>query len=92
MPREKRTPAQDAAVFSYWRTTVAGVEGRQRADRGALEASIPRARRSWCLRARERPRDTHVLKRGDFLKPAEPVEPGVPAFLNPLPAGAPPTG
>ena len=30
-----------------------------------------------------------MLKRGDFLKPGKPVEPGVPAFLNPLPAGAP---
>ena len=53
--------------------------------------SIPKARRSWCCRPRERPRDTHLLKRGNWLKPGEPVEPGVPAFLNPLPAGAPPT-
>ena len=32
-----------------------------------------------------------MLKRGDFLKPDRAVEPGVPAFLHPLPAGAPPT-
>jgi hypothetical protein len=35
------------------------------------------------------PRETHVLRRGDFLKPAEAVTPGVPAFLHPLPPGAP---
>ena len=49
--------------------------------------SIPRARRNWCSAEREQPRPTHVLQRGDFLKPVKPVEPGVPAFLNPLPAG-----
>src|SRR5437016_5193220 len=33
----------------------------------------------------DQPRETHVLTRGDFLKPAKVVEPGVPAYLNPLP-------
>ena len=36
----------------------------------------------------EDPRETHILKRGDFLQPDRAVTPGVPAFLNPLPAGA----
>ena len=31
---------------------------------------------------------TSVLNRGDWLKPTRGVTPGVPAFLNPLPAGA----
>ncbi len=34
------------------------------------------------LREREKPRATHILQRGDFLKPGKPVTPGVPAFLN----------
>jgi hypothetical protein len=34
-------------------------------------------------------RETHLLGRGDFLKPERSVSPGVPAFLNPLPADAP---
>src|SRR5204863_3627632 len=42
------------------------------------------------LQARSEPRETHRLERGDFLKPREPVTPGVPAFLHPLPPGAPP--
>ena len=37
---------------------------------------------------RDDPRETHVLKRGNFLKPGEKVSAGVPAFLNPLPPGA----
>lgn len=35
------------------------------------------------------PRLTHVMERGDFLSPAEPVEPGVPAVLHPWPEGEP---
>ena len=51
--------------------------------------STPRARRSSsCRSATSRGRPT-VLERGDFLKPAEEVEPGVPAFLHPLPDGRP---
>jgi hypothetical protein len=39
----------------------------------------------------ERPvsRETHLLIRGAYDKPGEKVEPGVPAVLPPLPAGAP---
>src|SRR5207248_2487370 len=33
-------------------------------------------------------RATHLLKRGDWLKPANELSFGVPAFLHPLPAGA----
>jgi hypothetical protein len=35
-------------------------------------------------------RQTHVLKRGDFFQPDRTVQPGVPAFLHPLSAGARP--
>jgi hypothetical protein len=33
-------------------------------------------------------RPTHLLRRGDWLKPADEVNPGVPAFLHPLPPDA----
>jgi len=36
------------------------------------------------------PRSTHLLRRGDYREPAEVVEPGVPEWLHPLPADAPP--
>ena len=65
-----------------------GVEGGQRPDRGALEAASRRARRSWCSSDRERPaRDAHARARR-FPQAGKAVEPGVPAFLNPLPAGS----
>ena len=88
VPAEQRTPAQTAAVFSYWRTTVP--EWQEANDRiEALWRQHPEGSSQLVLKARETPRDTHVLKRGDFLKPGEEVTPGVPAFLHPLPADAP---
>jgi hypothetical protein len=36
------------------------------------------------------PRPTHIFRRGDYREPTERVEPGTPACLHPLPAGAPP--
>jgi hypothetical protein len=37
----------------------------------------------------KKPRDTFILGRGQYDNPKEKVAPGVPAFLPPLPAGAP---
>jgi hypothetical protein len=89
VPRDRRTPAQGAAVFSYWRTTVAEwKDANERIE--ALWRQHPEGSSQLVLQARERPRDTHVLKRGDFLKPGKRVAPGVPAFLHPLPPGAAP--
>ncbi len=52
-----------------------------------LEALEPP--RSLVMAELEKPRPTFVMKRGNFLDPGEPVEPGVPEVLHPLPAEAP---
>ena len=89
LPRDKRTPDQDDVVFGYWRTTVAEwAEANKRIE--DLWKQYPEGTTQLVLAARDQPRDTHVLKRGNFLKPGVHVDPGVPAFLNPLPADAPP--
>ena len=65
----------------------AGVEGGQRPDRGALEAVARRrddARRSTARERAARRRTSSSAATGS--SPAKPVTPGVPAFLNPLPA------
>lgn len=88
IPIDKRSPRQIASVFSYWRTTVP--EWSAENDRiEALWKEHPEGTSQLVLRSRDEPRGTHRLDRGDFLKPKEKVEPGVPSFLNPLPAGAP---
>jgi len=88
IPRDKRTPAQLQTVFSYWRTTVA--EWREaNAQIAELWKQHPEGSSQLVLNEREELRETHMLRRGDFLKPDKVVTPGVPAFLHPLPAGAP---
>lgn len=89
IPRDERTPAQTATVFSFWRTTVP--EWKEANDKiEAVWQQHPEGSSQLVLEARQKPRETHVLKRGDFLKPGKTVQPGVPEFLNPLPPGAPP--
>ena len=84
VPHERRSPAQTAALFSYWRTTVADFkETNEKIE--ALWKQWPAATTALTLLARETPRETHLLKRGDWLKPQQDVSAGVPAFLHPLP-------
>jgi mono/diheme cytochrome c family protein len=88
-PTADRTPAQAAAVFSYWRTTVP-----QWRDANARVESLwqqhPRGTSQLVVGERAVPRKTHRLDRGNFLAPAEEAEPGVPAFLHPLASDAAP--
>jgi len=90
IPREKRTAAQYAALFSDFRTTVA--EWNDANDRiDTLWKEHPEGSTQLVMRERDSRRKTSLLARGDFLKPVKPVDRGVPAFLNPLPPGAPTT-
>jgi hypothetical protein len=84
VPAAQRTPFQVQTLFGYWRTTVPDwkAENDQIVEvwRGYPEGSA-----QLVLETRAVPRETHILTRGDFLKPTKLVEPGVPAFLHPLP-------
>jgi len=93
IPREQRSPAQVAAVFSYWRTTV--LEFKEvNARIEALWKEWPEGTPTLVLQARRNqgPEDmrrvAHIFNRGDWLKPGRDVMAGVPAFLNPLPPDA----
>ena len=88
--REQRSSAQRIALFSYWRTTVP--EWKEANKRiGSLWNEWPTGSTSLALMARDEPRDTRLLKRGDFLKPTKPVSAGVPSFLHQLPETYEPT-
>jgi len=83
IPREQRSPHQNAAVFSYWRTTQTEFAGtNERIE--TLWAQWPEGQTQLTFVARDEPRDTRLLKRGDFLKPGQSVSAGVPAILHPL--------
>jgi hypothetical protein len=89
IPRNQRSEAQQAAVFSWWRTTVP--EWKEANDRiEALWKEWPAGDTTLALAERDEPRETHVLRRGDFLKPGKRVAAGTPAFLHPLADAAAP--
>jgi hypothetical protein len=86
VPRQLRSPAQTATVFSHWRALVP----EWKAANDAIEAlwrQHPEGGSQLVLQHQDHLRTTHMLERGNFLKPARSVEPGVPSFLHPLPAG-----
>ncbi|MDX1947897.1 MAG: DUF1553 domain-containing protein, partial [Pirellulaceae bacterium] len=88
-PREQRSPAQAAAIFSYWRTTVPEwKEANERIE--ALWQTHPEGTSQFALMAREDHRPTFLLARGDFLKPVREVSAGTPGFLHPLTPGPSP--
>lgn len=71
------------AIFGYWRTTVAEW-AEANAEIDELGAQFPSGYTQLALAERDTPRVTRRLERGDFLQPAEHVEPGTPAFLHSL--------
>jgi len=88
IPREQRTKAQVETVFSYWRTTVSDWASYNQ-QIAALWQQHPEGTSQLVMNERADTRATFTLKRGDFLRPDKEIEPGVPAFLHPLPADAP---
>ncbi len=84
---ERRSPQQVQTIFGFYRTTVP-----EWADANAKIADLwkqhPEGSTQLVLAERGEMRPTHILERGDFLKPKQQVMPGTPAFLNPMPEGA----
>ncbi len=88
IPAERRSAEQQGAVFSHWRTTVAEwKEAKERIE--ALWREHPEGSSQLVLGERQHKRETHVLTRGDFLKPGKAVTPATPAFLHTWPGKAP---
>ena len=89
------TDTEDAAadpraanLFSIWRATVP--EWRQANDEiEQLWREHPEGTTQLVMNEREETRETHLLLRGDFLKPGKAVQAGTPAFLHAAPEGSP---
>jgi hypothetical protein len=90
---EARTLAEQAAVFTGWRKSVAELQEINDAI-AAWEQQFPAAPTS-VLTAVSRdprdPRDTFLLYRGTWDKPRQKVSPHVPAVLHPMPDSPNPT-
>ncbi|APZ95158.1 PSD1 and planctomycete cytochrome C domain-containing protein [Fuerstiella marisgermanici] len=83
-PAGTRTAEQQADLFRYWRTTVPEFsDANQQIEE--LWQRYPDSDSQLVVRAKLKPRKTHIFKRGDFLSLGEEVSPGVPEFLNPFP-------
>lgn len=68
--------------YQSWTQQRSGLE----AQRAEVEKSVPSA---MVMKDMPQPRNTYVLKRGQYDAPGEEVQPDVPASLPPFPAGAP---
>jgi len=88
IPAAQRTLAQTNTIFSYWRTTRPEWKTVNE-EIESLWKQHPEGSSQFVLKARHDQRETHVLKRGDFLSPGRTVTAGTPEILNPLPEGAP---
>ncbi len=87
IPAAKRSPAQAQTVFAAWRATVKDF-GDANEKIEALWKEWPEGSTSLVAEKRDEPRETSILKRGNFLRPGEKVSAGVPEFLHQLPKGA----
>jgi hypothetical protein len=87
---EGRSADEQAAVFEHWRWFVAGWK-KANDEMDKLWAQWPEGDHVLALADRrpEHRRTTHILQRGDWQKPGDAVQPGVPGILHPLPEGAP---
>jgi len=85
--QEHREPIGNNFLFSHWRTTVPEFKEANEAIEG-LWKQWPEGSTSLVVKKMPDGRTTHLLKRGNFLKPGDEVIAGVPAFLHPLPERA----
>jgi len=91
VPKELRTTAQNAAVFTAWRKSVAELKSINDEIESVLK-SQPAASTS-ILHMAEREtnnlRATHLLDRGNWDQPLQAIEPHVPATFHAFPEHAP---
>jgi len=90
VPAAGRTEAQRAKVERHFLAVAPELAGPN-AEIAALRATSPKYPTSMVMKERDpaNARATQVRTRGEFLKVAESVEPGVPAILHGLPPDAP---
>ncbi len=93
-PAAKRSDAERAELLDWWLVARDGPYREMAGRINALqqEEAAMRARGTIAHVMQERPREgmAHVLFRGDYDKRRDPVKPGTPRFLPPLPGYLPP--
>lgn len=95
IPLRQRSTDQKLALLEYFFEQGAPPDIRELnrewkallKEREELEYEIPT---TMVMAEMAIPRETKILARGDYRNGTEPVTPGVPGFLPPMPPGAPP--
>lgn len=87
---KKWTDDNWGALFSEWRRHKADRFADANQQIEALWKQFPETATQLVAQAVSQPRRTYVLTRGDFLKPANEVAPGVPSFLHAMEGSAAP--
>lgn len=85
---DQRSSEQKRDLFSAFCRNDPGFAALNQQLRSAW-TNWPYPPTTLALQARPQPRVTHLFKRGDRLRPAQRVEPAVPAVLPPLAEGTP---
>lgn len=93
VPREKRTPAQQTELETYfllrfdepYRKLTEELEAARK-EKATVEAAIPT---TMVMQEMEKPRETFMLLRGQYDKKGEKVTAATPTVLPPMPAGLP---
>ena len=85
IPRDRRTAAQQASLNRYFASIVPELKAARK-EIAAFRHTEPVLPTSLVLSERppDNPRATYVHKRGDFLRPTERVEAGVPSLFGPV--------
>jgi mono/diheme cytochrome c family protein len=88
LPGSELTAVQRGRLQEEFLLTLPELQKEAAEIRALRKPSEPPITLGFRERPPENPRPTFVHNRGEFLQPTEQVEPGVPAFLNPLERGA----
>jgi mono/diheme cytochrome c family protein len=86
VPRNERTGEQQTLLRDYFLRVVAAQTAEMRKKIAALQASLPPLVPTLVMQERlpANARVTRIHQRGEFLRPQEVVQPGVPSVLHPL--------
>lgn len=88
--RPERTAEQQSALAAYYRSIAPALAlARARLAELRKERASLIVAEALVLRQRRTPRETHIHIGGSFLNKGEPVSPGTPAVLPPLPPDQP---
>jgi hypothetical protein len=89
----KRTPQQQAELAKFHRENTDNPAKRADTALAAAKKAVTEFNANianvMVMKERAQPRDAFVLKRGEYDKPGDKVPRALPAFLPPLPEGAP---